>query len=523
MIREIRDVAADLGLTEADYELHGRHRAKVHLDLPADGPPGKYVLVTATTATSAGSGKTVTSIGLAMGLARAGHRSAVAVRESAQGPTFGSKGGGAGGGAAQVVPLEEALLGLTDGADVAAATNLLAAVVEDAVHRGGTIDPAGVTWRRVLDVDDRSLRKVVVGLGGRVNGPPRETGFDITAACEVMAVLALSRDRADLRARLDALVPAWDGDGKPVTAAQLGAAGAMAVLLRNALQPNLLQTSEGTPALVHAGPFGNLSIGCSSVVADRFALSRVDYLVTEAGFAADLGGEKFFDLKCAASGLYPDAVVLVTNVPSLREHGTTANLAHHVSVLRSFGVPVVVAINRFPDDTAEELASLKDTALASGAHGVQEHHAFVRGGEGCTELAAAVVDAASGPKAAPVRLYDDAASCQEKVHALATRVYGAANVSWEPAASRTLAKLVDAGYGHLPVCVAKTHLSLSHDATLKGAPSGFTLPVREVRLAAGAGYLTVLTGDILTMPGLPAHARLLGMDLAPDGTVVGLT
>ena len=524
-IQPIAEVAAAFGLTSDQYDLHGPHRAKIHLDANANLPPGRgrYVLVTATTPTVTGIGKTVTAIGLAMGLSRLGHRSAVALRESALGPTLGAKGGGAGGGAAQIVPLDECLLDLGDTTAVSAATNLLAAVVDDTLHRNGGIDATTVTWRRVLDVDDRSLRQVIVGLGGRTNGPLRETGFDITAASEVMALLALSRDRADLRARLDALVPAWDSEGKPVTAGRLRAAGAMAVLLRTALQPNLLQTSEGTIALVHAGPFGNLSLGSSSVLADLIALPRVDFLVTEAGFGADLGAEKFFHLKCPASDEYPDVAVLVTTVPSMREQGGTANLCHHIGVLRAFGVPVVVAINAFPGDSTEEIALLKRASLEAGAAAVAEHQAFSRGGDGCVELAEAVVSHSRSPVPGRHAIYASSDSAQQKVHLLATKVYGAADVAWEPTAQQALERFVEAGYGQLPVCIAKTHLSLSHDPALRGAPTGFTLPVREVRLAAGAGYLSVLTGAVATMPGLPAHPRLLDLDLDPDGTVLGLT
>lgn len=538
--RPIQDVADELGLAAEQYDVHGRHRAKIHVDdLVEPGQrPGRYVLVTATTPTSAGVGKTVTAIGLAMGLSRLGHRSAVSLRESALGPTLGAKGGGAGGGCAQVLPLHECLLELGDTVAVGAATNLLAAVIDDTLHRGGGIDASAITWRRVLDVDDRSLRQVVVGLGGRLNGPPRETGFDITAASEVMAVLALSRDRADLRLRLGALVPAWDSKGKPVTAGQLGAAGAMAVLLRTALQPNLLQTSEGTPVLVHAGPFGNLSLGSSSVLADRFALPRVDFLVTEAGFGADLGAEKFFHLKCPASGHYPDVAVLTTTVRSLREHGGaaadspdlaavttgTANLRHHIGILRAFEVPVVVTINLFPGDSSAEVALVRGAALKAGATAVTEHMAFAQGGSGCLELAEAVT-AASRTRtlaASPHALYALTDDCRQKVHVLATQVYGATDVAWDPAAQQALSRFTEAGYGQLPVCMAKTHLSLSHDPTRRGVPTGFTLPVREVRLAAGAGYLTVLTGAVATMPGMPAHPRYQDLDLDADGTVVGL-
>jgi formyltetrahydrofolate synthetase len=354
-----------------------------------------------------------------------------------------------------------------------------------------------------------------------------------------MAVLALSHDRADLRSRLDALVPAWDSEGKPVTAGQLGAAGAMAVLLRSAIEPNLLQTTEGTPALIHAGPFGNLSIGASSILADRFALPRVDFLVTEAGFGADLGAEKFFHLKCGISGEQPDAAVVVTTLRSLREHGGVkshdpdaaavargvGNLRHHVEVMVAFGAPVVVAINRFPEDSLDELAIVKGAAIEAGAAAVAEHQAYTHGGDGCLELAemvAAAADTADRSRGIR-RLYELTDSCQDKVLALATTVYGAADVVWEAAALRALERFTDAGYGLLPVCMAKTHLSLSHDPTLLGVPTGFTLPVREIRLAAGAGYLTVLTGTIATMPGLPARPRLLDIDVDGNGTIIGLT
>lgn len=536
--RDIRTVAADLGFGDDDIELHGRHRVKVRLDA-LDHPPdrrGHYVLVTAITPSGPGIGKTVTAIALAMGLERIGARAAVTLRQSALGPTLGMKGGGGGGGAARVVPLDECLLGLgSDTSAVEGANNLLAAVVDDAIFRGADIDPTSVTWQRVLDVDDRALRHVVVGLGGRLHGVPRESGFDITAASEVMAILGLSRDLADLRTRLDAVVPAWDRAGAPVTGKQLGAAGAMAALLRHALQPNLMQTSEGTPAFVHAGPFGNIATGNSSVVADLLALPRVDYLVTEAGFGSDLGAEKFFHLKCLASGLDPDAVVLVATVPGLRSLGGataagpdpaavaagTANLRRHVEILRAFGVPVVVALNRVPSDDPEEVAITTAAALEAGAASVASHTGYVEGGAGTVELAEAVAAACRGPVEVQ-RLYRPEDATEDKVRTLATRVYGAADVAWDLKARRALDRLRDAGYGDLPVCVAKTHLSLSHDPTLNGAPSGFTLPVRDVRLAAGAGFLTIYAGDIMTMPGLPSHPRLRDVDVDAHGEVTGL-
>lgn len=536
MLRPILDVAGDLGLGDHAFA-HGPHRAKVSLDALADAPPGRgrYVLVTAVTPTGAGEGKTVTSLSLAMGLARRGRRAVAALRQSSLGPTLGMKGGGAGGGRARIEPLEECLLGLGhDLFAVESATNLLAAAVDDALTRDATrFEPSTVWWRRVIDMDDRGLRHVVTGLGGKANGVVRESGFDITAASEVMAVLALSRDWADLRARLGRIVPGFAPDGSPVTANDLHVAGAMAALLRDALHPNLLQTTEGTPVLVHAGPFANIAFGNSSVVADLVALPRADYVVTEAGFGADLGAEKFVHLKCLASGLSPDAVVLVATVRAVRHHdpakGTgpaavaagAVNLRRHVATLRSYGVPVVVAINRFPDDTPEELAVLHEQAGAAGAVAVADHTGFADGGAGSEALAEAVEAACAGPVALR-RAYAADATIPDKLDALARQVYGAGSVRWEPTALRSLERITKAGHGALPVCVAKTNLSLSHDPTLLGAPEGFVFPVRDVRLYAGAGYVTVLAGEIMTMPGLPSKPKYADIDLLPDGTVVGL-
>ena len=542
-LRPIHDVARDLGLAEASLVPAGRHRLKVSLDAidaaPA-GPPARYVLVSAITPTPAGEGKTVTSIGLSMGLARRGHRVAATLRQSSVGPTFGGKGGGAGGGRSAIEPLDVCLLGLGDDLfAVESANNLLAAVVDDHVHRRRTpvLDPHAITWRRALDVDDRSLRGVVTGLGGSVHGTPRETGFDITAASEVMAVLGLAHDITDLRTRLDRIVVGFDVDGAPVTAGALGATGAMAVLLRDAVQPNLMQTAEGVPVFVHTGPFANIAHGNGSVIADRIALAHAEYVVTEAGFATELGAEKFFHLKCATTGRWPDAAVLVATVRALKSHrpGTPldvedvdavhvggANLRRHVENLRQFGVPVVVAINRFPTDTPAELAALRAIAIEAGAVDAVEHFAYAQGGAGAVDLAAAV-EAACWLGTQPRRLYATADTAREKVHALATTLYGAADVSWEPRAARALARFEAAGFGALPVCVAKTHAALSHDPKDRGAPSGFTFPVRDVRLAAGAGFLTIIAGDIMTMPGLPPRARLLDMDLLPDGTVTGVS
>lgn len=528
-MRSLYDVAEELGLGRDGIEVRGAH-AKIGLaalDASA-GRRGKYVLVTAITPNKAGIGKSVTAIGLAMGLRRSGARAAVTLRQSSLGPTLGLKGGGAGGGVASLVPLEHCLLGL--GADlfaVESANNLLAAVVDDALFRGRDLDPVSVSWKRCVDMDDRALRSVVLASS-------RGTGFDITAASEVMALLALARDLPDLRARLDRVVPAWDTAGRPVTAGDLQAAGAMAVLLRDAAQPNLMQTTDGTPALVHTGPFGNIAAGCSSVIADLIALPRVDYVVTEAGFGSDLGAEKLVHLKSPLVGTPPDAAVLVATVAALREHGGateapdaaavekgTTNLLRHIDILRGWGIPVVVGLNRFPSDTEDEVRAVLAAAEAVGCEAVP-FEAYTRGADGCLDLADAVVRACARP-AEHTPSYAPEDPVVAKVEALATKVYGADEVVWSPVAREKLDRLTAAGYGELPVCMAKTHLSLSADPKAVGAPTGFDLPVRDVRLAAGAGYVTVYTGTIATMPGLPSAAHYQGMDLDERGEVIGLT
>jgi formate--tetrahydrofolate ligase len=559
--RDIREVAASIGLDERDLDLRGRYRAKVGYEIVAQAgasqsgatagderrPRGAYVLVSAITPTPLGEGKTVTAIGLAMGFWRRNHTAVVAIRESTLGPTLGVKGGGAGGGAARITPLDECLLGLgEDSHAVANATNLLAAFIDETLMRRTiSIDPSTVQWRRVVDLSDRALRRIVTGLGGHLNGVPRETGFDITAASEVTALLALSRSAGDLRARLGRIVAGFDED-RPVTAEQLRCAGAMAALLREALQPNLMQTEEGTPAFIHTGPFGNISHGNSSILADLIARPRVDYLVTEAGFGADMGAEKFFHIKCAASGMTPDAAVIVATVPGIKSHSGryrlaegravpadlwrenvpdleagAANLTRQIQNLRAFGIPVVVAVNRYDTDAPAELRTVRALALEAGAADVAEHHAFARGGEGCVELAEAVEEACRlGASVRPLYRLED--SPEVKISTLATRLYGAGDVSWTPEARRDLERYVRAGYGRLPVCIAKTHLSLSHDPSLKGAPSGYTFPIRALRLAAGAGYLYALAGDITTMPGLPSHPHAVQIDLDPEGKITGL-
>ena len=541
-LEPVECVASRLDLSSDDVTLYGPYRAKIRIDPapPPEARASRYVLITGITPTRHNAGKTVTTIGLAMGLERLGHRATATLRQSSFGPTFGAKGGGAGGGKARVEPLEECLLGL--GSDVFAvemANNLLAAVVDDALHRGAEVDPSAVTWRRALDVDDRCLRQVRVGLGGALNGPEHLTGFDITAASEVMAILCLSRDFADLRDRLASIVPAWDLDGQPITAGSLEAAGSMAVLLRDAIRPNLMQTSDGTPVTIHSGPFGNIAPGNSSVIGDVVALARSDFVVTEAGFGSDLGAEKFFHLKCPVSGLAADAAVLVATVPCLRDHGGAlgdgpdlaavkagcSNLRRHVENLHAFGVPTVVTINRFPGDSDDEVATVVSAARDAGAAAVAEHRAFAEGSSGCIELAEAVAATAEkgGGSEGAHQLFDRHAPVEEKVEVIAERLYGASGVEWTPEASARMEQFRLAGFGQLPVCMAKTHLSLSHDPKALGAPSGFMLPVTEVRLAAGAGYVTVLTGAISTMPGLPSKAKFREIDLLADGTVVGLT
>ena len=534
---EVGAVAEQAGLGPGEFEPVGAYRAKVRARTPEEGLPahrGRLVLVTAMTPGHRSAGKTVTAIGLGMALSRIGRRSIVTLRQSALGPTLGSKGGGAGGGAARVEPFVDCLLGL--GADtfaVESAHNLLAAVLDDALHRGGDIDPTTVSWRRVLDMDDRSLRKIRIGLG-EADGPERDTGFDITAASEVMAILALSGGAADLRRRLGAVVVARDGDGHPVTAEALGAAGAMAALLRDAVAPNLFQTSEGTPVFVHTGPFGNLAPGCSSVVADRLALARAEFVVTEAGFGADLGAEKFIHLKSPVLGACPDAVVLVATVGCLREQGGgpawipdvaavragCSNLRRHLEILSAFGVPTTVALNRFPDDTSVEIATALSAAEDSGAPAVVDD-AYAAGGGGGVALAEAVVAASSTSSVCRPLVRRDA-PVVGKVETIASRVYGAADVRWSERARAELSWLEDHGFGRLPVCMAKTHLSLSDDPKLRGAPSGFTLSVTGLHLAAGAGYVTASAGDIATMPGLPARSRFRDIDVTADGVVTGL-
>ena len=552
-LRPIHAVAADLGLTDDDIELYGRNIAKIDLAVLhrlTDQPRGRYIVVTAMTPTPPGEGKTTTTIGLGQALARLGKRSVVTIRQPSMGPTFGIKGGAAGGGYSQVVPMEPFNLHLTgDIHAVGAAHNLLAAMIDNHLHHGNRldIDPYTVSWNRVVDISDRALRQVIVGLGGKENGPVRQAQFDITVASEVMAILALTTGLHDLRQRLGRIVVAHTRSGAPVTADDLKAAGAMTVLLKEAIKPNLLQTLEGSPALVHCGPFANIAHGASSVLADLIGLHCADYVVTESGFGADIGFEKFCDIKCRASGLAPDAVVLVATVRALKAHSGryavtagkpldprlaeehpedvaagAANLTAQVRIAKLFGRPVVVAINRFPDDFPSEIEVVRQVARDAGAFEVVESVVFAEGGAGGYDLAQAVMAACEMPgKFTP--LYPLDISLRDKIETLATKVYGAAHVEYTSEASRQLTRFEQQGYGHLPVCMAKTHLSISHDPRLRGAPSGYVFAIREVRLAAGAGFIYPLASDIRTMPGLPAHPAAERIDIDADGRTVGLS
>ena len=552
--RPIIDVAHDLGIHDDELELYGPTKAKVTLEairrLEAERPRGKYVVVTAITPTPLGEGKSTTTVGLAQGLNKIGRRASVNIRQPSLGPVFGIKGGAAGGGYSQVIPMEDFNLHLTgDVHAIGAAHNLAGAFLDNSLHHKNPlgIDIHGILWPRVLDISDRALRHVVMGLGGREDGIPRETEFVITVASEVMAVLALATDLFDLRARLARMVLATTMDGNPITAEDLGVAGAMTVLLRDAIKPNLLQTLEGGPAFVHCGPFGNIAHGNNSIIADRLALVTNDIVCTEAGFGADMGAEKFFDIKCRASGLAPDAAVVVATVRALKMHGGVgkivagkpldpalleenveavrtgaANLAAHIGIVRRFGVPAVVAINAFPTDTPAEVEAIREVALAAGAVDAVVATHFVDGGKGAIALAEAVWAACERGDAKFQLLYPDDMPLALKIETIATQVYGGAGVEFLPAARKSLQQFEDLGYGHLPVCMAKTQYSLSHDASLKGRPTGFTVPIREVRLSAGAGFITPICGEMRTMPGLPSRPGGEKIDIDADGNIVGL-
>jgi formate--tetrahydrofolate ligase len=552
--RPIVDVARELGLRDDEIEPYGSTKAKITLAaierLEAENPRGKYVLVTAISPTPLGEGKSTTTVGLAQGLNRIGHKAAVCIRQPSLGPVFGIKGGAAGGGRSQVIPMEDFNLHLTgDVHAIGAAHNLAAAFIDNHFHHGNALgmDPLNVLWPRVVDISDRSLRRVVVGLGGRENGYPRETEFVITVASEVMAVLALASDLADLRARLGRMVLGTTRDGRPITAEDLHVAGAMAALLTDAIKPNLLQTLEGGPAFVHCGPFANIAHGNNSVLADRVALATSEIVCTEAGFGADMGAEKFFDIKCRASGLRPDAAVVVATIRALKMHGGVGkivagkpldpallaenvdavtkgseNLAKQIENVALYNVPVVVAINAFPTDTPAEVEAVRAVSLAAGARAAVMANHWAKGGEGAEDLAHAVWAAADEGAPDFKLLYPDDAPLTSKIEAIATKVYGADGVDLSPAAARQLAQYEQLGFGKLPICMAKSQYSLSHDAALKGRPTGFRLPIREVRLSAGAGFVTPLAGEMRTMPGLPSKPGGENIDLDPEGEIVGL-
>jgi formate--tetrahydrofolate ligase len=545
-LRPILDVARDAGLDPSDVTPWGRHKAKISLDAltrRAGAPTGRLVLVSAINPTPAGEGKTTTSVGLAMGLAKRGRRAIAALREPSLGPVFGVKGGGTGGGQATLVPAADINLHFTgDIHAITSAHNLLAAMVDNALYYRDPVglDARSVRWRRALDMNDRALRGVVVGTG-KGNGPLRESAFDITAASEVMAILCLASSPQDLEARLARIVVGTTAAGKPVTAGDLGAASAMTALLLDAIEPNLVQTREGTPAIVHGGPFANIAHGCNSVLATRLALAYGQEVVTEAGFGFDLGAEKFLDIKCRVAGLWPRGVVLVATHRALKMHGGVAvaraadpdlaalergfdHLGRHLETLRAYGLPAVVAVNAFPQDTAEEAAALAEYGRSMGVT-VARCEGFARGGDGALALADAVLAMLDGTDASPpeprfMYALDDAP--EEKIRKIARGVYGADAVEFTPAARKDLEAAVKLGGGTLPVCMAKTHLSLTDDATRPGRPRGFTVTVREVRLSAGAGYLVALTGEIMTMPGLPKEPAARRVVVHPDGAITGL-
>ena len=535
-----------LGLPAEALIPYGHTKAKVdlaHIRSLADEPEGTLILVTAISPTPAGEGKTTTSVGLADALSRIGKKSMVALREPSMGPVFGIKGGAAGGGYAQVVPMTDINLNFTgDFASIAAANNLLSALIDNHIHHGNAlgIDPRTITWKRVVDLNDRALRDIVVSLGGVANGFPREDGFDIVVASEVMAIFCLATSLADLKERLGNIVIGYTRDKKPVTARDLKANGSMTVILRDALAPNLVQTLEHTPAMIHGGPFANIAHGCNSVMATRTALKLADYVVTEAGFGADLGAEKFIDIKCRTSGLRPSAVVVVATIRALKYHGGVAladlktedvdaltrgmeNLRKHLRNVKDvYGLPPVVAINRFPTDTDAEIAALIELVRAEGARAYEATH-FSDGGAGAEALAHGVLEAIEAGEGEMQFVYADELSLADKAEAIATKVYGAAGVTFDSKAAKRLAQIEADGYSGLPVCMAKTQSSFSTDATRRGAPTGHTVNIREVRLAAGAGFVVMVTGDIMTMPGLPKVPASDHIDIDENGNIVGLS
>lgn len=542
-MQHIREIAAKLGLTEDDIELYGKYKAKISLDAwnkVKNGPDGKLVLVTAINPTPAGEGKTTTSVGLADAFHKLGHKVAVALREPSLGPCFGLKGGAAGGGYAQVVPMEDINLHFTgDFHAITTAHNLLAAVIDNHIQQGNAldIDVRRVAWKRVLDLNDRALRNVVIGLGGKAHGVPRETGFDITVASEMMAILCLASDLEDMKKRLGKIVVAYSRDGRAIRAEELNVTGALTLLFKDAIKPNLVQTLEGTPALIHGGPFANIAHGCNSVMATKFALKFADIAITEAGFGADLGAEKFLDIKCRFAGIHPDAVVIVATVRALKMHGGVpktelgkvdmvalekglANLTKHIENVHKFGLPAVVAINAFPTDTKEELDFVEEKCNALGAS-VALSQVWAKGGEGGVELAEKVLEAMKQP-ADFHYMYEVEQSIPEKIEAIAKAIYGADGVDFTAPAKKQLAEIEALGLDKMPICMAKTQYSLSDDATKLGRPEGFRITVKELRISAGAGFIVALTGNILTMPGLPKKPAAENMDIDVNGKITGL-
>ena len=540
----ITEVAAKLGIGEDDIELYGRYKAKLSMDLikrVQDKPDGKLILVTAITPTPAGEGKSTTTVGLAQGLAKIGQKVIVALREPSLGPCMGIKGGAAGGGYSQVVPMEDINLHFTgDFHAITSAHMLLAAMLDNHIQQGNAlnIDPRRIVWKRVVDMNDRELRNIVVGLGGKAHGVPRQDGFDITVASEVMAILCLATGLHDLKERLSKIIVAYDYSGNPITAGMLKAQGAMAALLKDAVKPNLVQTLENAPAIIHGGPFANIAHGCNSVMATKTALKLADYTITEAGFGADLGAEKFFDIKCRYAGLKPDAVVLVATVRALKMHGGVpktdlatpdveavkrgiVNLEKHIENIKQYGLPLVVAINAFAQDTPEELEAIRSHCAAHGVN-VALSEVFAKGGEGGIELAKEVVALATSGKADFKLLYGEELSLKEKIETIAKKIYGAVGVNYTKEANNALKDFEKMGYGHLPVCMAKTQYSFSDDPALLGRPEGFEITIKNCRIAAGAGFVVVLTGDIMTMPGLPKVPAAEKIDVSDDGVISGL-
>lgn len=540
----ITEVAAKLGIGEEDIELYGRYKAKLSMDLikrVQDKPDGKLILVTAITPTPAGEGKSTTTVGLAQGLAKIGQKVIVALREPSLGPCMGIKGGAAGGGYSQVVPMEDINLHFTgDFHAITSAHMLLAAMLDNHIQQGNAlnIDPRRIVWKRVVDMNDRELRNIVVGLGGKAHGVPRQDGFDITVASEVMAILCLATGLHDLKERLSKIIVAYDYSGNSITAGMLKAQGAMAALLKDAVKPNLVQTLENVPAIIHGGPFANIAHGCNSVMATKTALKLADYTITEAGFGADLGAEKFFDIKCRYAGLKPDAVVLVATVRALKMHGGVpktdlatpdveavkrgiVNLEKHIENIKQYGLPLVVAINAFAQDTPEELKAIRSHCAAHGVN-VALSEVFAKGGEGGIELAKEVVALATSGKADFKLLYGEELSLKEKIETVAKKIYGAVGVNYTKEANNALKDFEKMGYGHLPVCMAKTQYSFSDDPALLGRPEGFEITIKNCRIAAGAGFVVVLTGDIMTMPGLPKVPAAEKIDVSDDGVISGL-